>query len=230
MLRSLAVTTRRRRHIVAIVAILFIAVASTFAVIVLRSIETIRNTANQIDDARAVDAATGAVEALRSQLSGTIHDNVSWDGKQLNSITRQYWIIDNWALTDSDNPLYDTAIVIDVRGKVIVAYKDGMELGQAPAAYFGTDLETPIAQAYNVKRKSAPVPVQFINTKGGVAVVGAATRGSYAFRPVREQCETVQAVRAPGMSNISPRDRPSKATNAYRSYGAKVPIVVPPRT
>jgi cytochrome c-type biogenesis protein CcmE len=41
MLRSLAVTTRRRRHIVAIVAILFIAVASTFAVIVLRSIETI---------------------------------------------------------------------------------------------------------------------------------------------------------------------------------------------
>jgi hypothetical protein len=93
---------------------------------------------------------------LRSQLSGTIHDNVSWDGKQLNSITRQYWIIDNWALTDSDNPLYDTAIVIDVRGKVIVAYKDGMELGQAPAAYFGTDLETLIAQAYNDQAQVSP--------------------------------------------------------------------------
>jgi hypothetical protein len=75
----------------------------------------------------------------------------------------------------SDNPLYDTAVVIDVRGKVIVAYKDGKELDQTPASYFGTDLETLIAQAYNVQRQNAPVPVQFINTKGGVAVVGAAT-------------------------------------------------------
>ncbi|WP_082499493.1 EAL domain-containing protein [Rhizobium sp. Leaf391] len=177
MPRSHMSTARRRRHIVALIAILFIAVASTFAVIVFRSIDTILNTANQIDDARAVDAARGAVDALRSQLSGTIHDNATWDGayKQLNSITRRYWILENWALTASDNPLYDTAVVIDVRGKVIVAYKDGNELGVDPAAYFGPDLNTLIGQAYNVRRQKGPVPVQFIQTKGGIAVVGAAT-------------------------------------------------------
>ncbi len=177
MPRSLVATTRHRRHIVALIAILFIAVASTFALIVLRSIDTIRNTANQIDDARAVDAASGAVEALRTQLSGTIHDNATWDGayKQLNSITRKYWITENWAVTGADNPLYDTAVVIDVRGKVIVAYKDGKDLGIDPTSYFGPDLDTLIAQAYNVKQKGGPVPVQFIQTGGGTAVVGAAT-------------------------------------------------------
>ncbi len=123
MSRPLAPTTSGRRRIVTAVAVLFIAVAMAFAVIVLRSINMIRNTANQIDDARAVDATLGAVDAVRNQLSGSIHDNATWDGayKQLNSITRQYWIIENWATTASDNPLYDTAVVIDVRGKVIVA-------------------------------------------------------------------------------------------------------------
>lgn len=177
MSRSVTPATNRRRRIVTAVAVTFIAIAMAFAFIVLRSIDTIKNTANQIDDARAVDAALGAVDALRSQLSGTIHDNATWDGayKQLNSINRQYWIIENWALTGSDNLLYDTAVVIDVRGKVIVAYKDGEELGQSPASYFGPDLQTLIAQAYNVKQRHGAVPVQFITTQGGVAVVGAAT-------------------------------------------------------
>ncbi|WP_438754865.1 bifunctional diguanylate cyclase/phosphodiesterase [Pararhizobium sp. O133] len=177
MSRSVTPATNRRRRIVTAVAVTFIAVAMAFAFIVFRSIDTIKNTANQIDDARAVDAALGAVDALRSQLSGTIHDNATWDGayKQLNSINRQYWIIENWALTGSDNLLYDTAVVIDVRGKVIVAYKDGKELGQSPASYFGPDLQTLIAQAYNVKQRHGAVPVQFITTQGGVAVVGAAT-------------------------------------------------------
>jgi sensor domain CHASE-containing protein len=169
--------TSRRRRIVIAVALLFFAVASIFAAIVLRSIDTIKDNANRIDDERAVEAARGAVDSLRTQLSGTIHDNATWDGayKQLNSITRQYWIIDNWATTASDNPLYDTAVVIDVRGKIIVAYKDGKEMTEKPSRFFGTEFGSLVAEAYARPRQSKTVPVHFIRSSDGIALIGAAT-------------------------------------------------------
>ncbi len=53
--------------------------------------------------------------------------------------------------------------------------KDGEELKETPAAYFGADLKRIVSEAYNVERPNASIPIHFIRTKGGVAVIGAAT-------------------------------------------------------
>jgi diguanylate cyclase (GGDEF)-like protein len=157
------------------VALLFIVVGSIFAGIVFRSIEAIKDTANRIDDERAVDATAAAVDALRTQLFGILHDNATWDGayKQLNSINRKYWVIENWATTGSDNPAYDTAIVTDARGKIIVAYKDGQELTEPPSVFFGNHFDTIIQRAETAGDQSGSMPVYAVRSKSGVALIAA---------------------------------------------------------
>ncbi|KQR71635.1 putative bifunctional diguanylate cyclase/phosphodiesterase [Rhizobium sp. Leaf341] len=167
---------RRRRRAVLAVAFLFILVASIFAGIVFRSIDAMRETANRIDDERALDATSAAVDALRTQLYGILHDNATWDGayKQLNSINRKYWVIENWANTGADNPAYDTAIVTDARGKVIVAYKDGEELTEPPAVFFGDHFTTIVRNADRLGEQAGITPVYAVRSESGIALMAAA--------------------------------------------------------
>ncbi|PYE93580.1 diguanylate cyclase (GGDEF)-like protein [Rhizobium sp. PP-F2F-G38] len=167
---------RRRRRAVLIVALLFILVASIFAGIVFRSVNAMKDTANRIDDERALDATTAAVDALRTQLFGILHDNATWDGayKQLNSINRKYWITQNWANTSLENPAYDTAAVTNARGNVIVAYKDGKELTEPPEQFFGDHFTTIVRNADQLGEQAGIIPVYAVRSKSGVALMAAA--------------------------------------------------------
>lgn len=166
--------TRRRRRAVLLVAVLFILAGSIFAAIVFRSVDAIKDTANRIDDERAIDATAAAVDALRTQLYGILHDNATWDGayKHLNSINRKYWIIDNWTVTSAQNALYDTVVVTDARGKVIVAYKDGVEFTQSPSAFFGADFDRIVGAANQRSGNDPAVPVYAVRSQAGLALVG----------------------------------------------------------
>lgn len=167
---------RRWRRAVSIVAVLFIVAGSIFAGIVFRSIDAMKDTANRIDDDRALDATAAAVDALRTQLYGILHDNATWDGayKQLNSINRKYWIIENWANTGSENPAYDTAVVTDARGKVVIAYKDGEELTEPPTSFFGDYFTTIVANADQMSEQAGITPAYAVRSKAGIALMAAA--------------------------------------------------------
>jgi diguanylate cyclase (GGDEF)-like protein len=160
---------------VSFIAMVFILVTAVLAGLVTRSIETITTTSNSIDDERARHAAQGALQSLRKQLAATVRDNAYWDDayRQVNLDTRVDWIVENWASTTADYPLYDTAIVVDAGDNTVVAYRDGEALSTPVSAFFGKAFAGMLAEARRSDSSTA-VPVHFIRTDAGVALIGAA--------------------------------------------------------
>ncbi|OJF96160.1 diguanylate cyclase [Rhizobium sp. 58] len=152
-------------------------VTALLAALITRSIQTITTTANAIDDARATAAADGALHSLRKQLGATIRDNAYWDDayQQIRKPdTKVAWIIENWASTTADYPLYDTAIVVDAENKVVVAYRDGEDMGSDLPVFFGSTINELLLAARLTSITDA-IPVHFIRTARGTALIGAAT-------------------------------------------------------
>ncbi|WP_426130408.1 hypothetical protein [Pararhizobium sp. PWRC1-1] len=118
---SITSTARRNQLLVAVIATVFILVSGLLGALVVRAIQTITVTSDSIDDTRALHAAEGAVQSLRNQLGATVHDNAYWDDAypEVNlAQTRADWIIETWAATTADYPLYDTAMVFDANNRI----------------------------------------------------------------------------------------------------------------
>jgi len=172
---SVQSSSRLNQWSVALIAIVFILVTAVLAGLVARSIEMITTTSNAIDDDRARHAAGGALQSLRKQLAATVRDNAYWDDayRQVNMDTRADWIVENWASTTADYPLYDTAIVIDNKDNTVVAYRNGGPMQAPLSAFFGEAFAGMLAEARKSDR-ATDVPVHFIRTTAGVALIGAA--------------------------------------------------------
>lgn len=167
-------TARHRQLLVAIVAIVFIAVASVLAGLVAGSIGTITSTADRIDDRRATHAAASALQALRKQLGATVRDNAYWDEAfaQVSSDARVEWTYENWGSTSADYPLYDTAIVVDGHDQPIIAYRNGEPMEISPDQFFdGFDA---LLKAARQTSTADAVPVHFVRSLAGTALIGAA--------------------------------------------------------
>ncbi|MCV3764495.1 putative bifunctional diguanylate cyclase/phosphodiesterase [Rhizobium sp. TRM95796] len=160
---------------VVVVGLLLVALSATLAALVVQSVTSIFHNADRLDDARAVSAAQGASKALRSRLSATLRDNAFWDDafEVMKTPDARQWIIDNWASTTEDYPLYDTAIVYDGFNRPVVAYHAGVEIAHAEQ-FFDLSLSTLLARARDVAINRDHLSVSFIRTRIGVAVVGAA--------------------------------------------------------
>ena len=160
---------RRQQFFAALVALIFILVATVLAAIVARAVQTITLTADAIDDSRATAAAEGALQSMRKQLGATITDNAYWDDayQQVNaSDTNVEWITETWASITADYPLYDTAIVVDGDNKVVVAYRDGQDMGAKLSDVFGSRIDRLLEAAHSVSKTDA-IPVHFIRTERG---------------------------------------------------------------
>jgi diguanylate cyclase (GGDEF)-like protein len=160
---------------VVIVGVLLIALTATLAALVAQSVTSIYHYADQIDDARAVTAAQGASKSIRARLSATLRDNAFWDDAftVMKTPEAKQWIIDTWASTTADYPLYDTAIVYDGFNRPVVAYHNGAEI-ERPASFFDLSLSLLLAKAREPSASRDLLTVAFIRTRFGVAVVGAA--------------------------------------------------------
>lgn len=165
---------RRRQLSVVAVATVFIVVAAVLAGLVAGSINTLTTTADTIDDNRARRAAGAALQSLRKQLGATVRDNAYWDDAfaQVNSETRVEWTVENWGSTSADYPLYDTAIVVDSHDRPVIAYRNGIPMDVPPARFF--DSFDALLQAARRAGSSDPVPVHFVHSSVGTALIGAA--------------------------------------------------------
>ncbi|WP_373414589.1 putative bifunctional diguanylate cyclase/phosphodiesterase [Ensifer aridi] len=174
MHRNTGSESRRTQLLVLLIAAVFILVAAALAGLVAGSITTLTTTADDIDDQRALQATSGAVQALRKQMAATLRDNAYWDDAyaEVNSDTRVDWIIENWASTSADYPLYDTAIVVDSRNLPVVAYRKGVPMDVTPNEFF-EDFQALIDAARRV-RMSDEVPVHFARSAAGTELIGAA--------------------------------------------------------
>ncbi|WP_246660083.1 bifunctional diguanylate cyclase/phosphodiesterase [Rhizobium sp. FKL33] len=169
---------------VVVVGLLLVALSATLAALVVQSVTSIYHNADRIDDARAVTAAQGASKSLRSRLSATLRDNAFWDDAYdvVQTPDAKQWIIDTWALTTANYPLYDTAIVFDGFNRPLVAYQNGSEIDHADQ-FFDLSLSTLLARAREKTISHDRLTIGFTRTRLGVAVVGAAPIQPAAFKP-----------------------------------------------
>jgi len=134
-------------------------------------------TADQMDDSRAVDAANGALSALKKQLGATTRDNAYWDDayRNVDSAAGAEWAVETWGSITADYPLYDTALVIGGNDKSLMAYHKGEALTDASLSnLFGPSLADIVTAARRAGFGAESLPVAFVGTGEGIAVIGAA--------------------------------------------------------
>lgn len=165
---------RTRQFAVATVAAVFIVVAVILSGLVTGSIDTLTESADRIDDERSRQTTAGALRALRQQLGATVRDNAFWDDAfdQVNSGERVAWTTENWGTVSGDYPLYDTAIVVDDRNRPVIAYHQGEPMPTAPSLFFRNF--DGLLKAARKHKSQDPVPVHFVRSIKGTALIGAA--------------------------------------------------------
>jgi diguanylate cyclase (GGDEF)-like protein len=175
----MAVTHRLRSRLLAVLitCVMMLSSLGGLAYVVSGAIRSMASSANQMDDARALSAARGALAALKKQLSATIRDNAYWDNayESLQKSDAQAWATENWGATTADYPLYDTAIVMNADGTPLIAYHKGIVLSDADIErFFLGSLPEVVAAARRVDFADDNLPVAFVKTRDGLALIGAA--------------------------------------------------------
>lgn len=141
------------------------------------SIKFMATSADQMDDARALSAAKAALAALKKQLSATVRDNAYWDDayESLENEGAKNWASENWGATTADYPLYDTALVVEPDGRSLIAFHKGVEFNDSDAnSFFLGNLADVIAAARHAGYAAETLPVAFVDTRDGIALIGGA--------------------------------------------------------
>ncbi|MDB5526510.1 MAG: diguanylate cyclase/phosphodiesterase [Rhizobium sp.] len=180
--------SRRRLHIrlaaIILTSALIVATLGFLANLMSGAFGSMTDAANQIDDTRAISATNGALQAMQKQLGATVRDNAYWDDafNKINAIGGADWAVENWGTTTADYPLYDTALVIEADSKPLVAYHAGTSLA-APFDFYDGSFKDILAAAHRPDPNRNHLPVTFIRTKEGVAIIGAAAIQPSAMDP-----------------------------------------------
>ena len=175
----MAFSSRLRLRLLAVLTtcVLILVTLATLAYVVSGAIGSMAVSADQMDDARALSAAKGALTALKKQLVATVRDNAYWDDayKSLNADGAADWAVENWGTTTEDYPLYDTALVIEGDGRPLIAYHKGAEISDADVeGFFLGNLADVVATARSAGFGAENLAVAFVKTSKGVALIGAA--------------------------------------------------------
>lgn len=133
---------------------LFFAVALGLVLIVSHVVLSMRQTTNDIDDQRAIAAASAAVAALERRLSLIALDNAEWDEAYDAVLSERGhdWIRENWGGPSTDYPVYDGVVVFGRDLSMMSAYLKGAAF--APPG--GAD-RTMVEYAISAQRSDAAV-------------------------------------------------------------------------
>ena len=150
---------------------LFLAVALGLVLIVSHVVVSMRHTANDIDDQRAISAAAAAVAALERGLSIVVRDNSLWDEgyEAVRSGDGAEWIRETWGEPTVNYPLYDGLVVFRSDLTVIAAYDKG-----APFTPSGETGRLIAGQAERAQATNTPVTA-FMSMGGQIVSTAAMT-------------------------------------------------------
>lgn len=152
-----------------------------FAYQVADGVASVERAANEIDDQRAGRATNSALEAMKRQLGATVRDNSYWDDAfdVMNGSEAAAWSVENWGETTLAYPLYDTSLVVNPDGSALIAYHQGEPMKDF-RAYFAASLDLLLAAARKADPERNKLPVSFIETEKGIALIGASAIQPYA--------------------------------------------------
>lgn len=154
-----------------------VATLGGLAYIVSGAFGSMASSANQMDNDRAVDAANGALVALKKQISGTVRDNAYWDEayQKVHSVDGAAWSLETWGSATADYPLYDTALVVETDGTSLMAYHKGASRTDSEITHFyAGSLAEIVTAARRTGFGAERLPAAFVRTLEGLAVIAAA--------------------------------------------------------
>ena len=105
----------------------FVAVTLTLGGIGYDVVKTMEQAADKIDDARSIEAANSALNAMKEKLGGVTRDNSNWDAAYEASTGSDFgsWAFENWGKVSEDYEIYDGAVVTAVDGSIVMAARHG---------------------------------------------------------------------------------------------------------
>ncbi|WP_117195743.1 putative bifunctional diguanylate cyclase/phosphodiesterase [Rhizobium terrae] len=167
--------TLGRRSAVTSMLLAFAMVVVLVTIFILTALDRIAEYANRLDDARSRETTTGSLHMFEGQLHATLTDYAAWDdAARYVYAGDQDWIVDNYGEMTVNSDLFDTAIVMDSRQNVLMAYQDGVPVSWSPRDYFDASLATLFDKAGSAGPDAVPEAAGFMRTKRGIAAVGLA--------------------------------------------------------
>ncbi|UXT50865.1 EAL domain-containing protein [Agrobacterium tumefaciens] len=165
-----------RRTAVGVVLSTFALVLIIVTALVLSALSQVREKANLLDNARSRETTAGALVTFREQLGATLNDYAAWDdaAEYVYAPDRFDWIASNYGDMTVNNDLFDTAVVLDEDGKVLMAYQNGKPAKWAYDAYFAAGLKEMIERVQAMRPGITSQATGFVRTDDGVAAAGVA--------------------------------------------------------
>lgn len=137
MMNSIATQFPKQRGAVLATAIAILLFTGLITGLLATAVMIMRDASNEIDDDRALRAATAASHSFQEKLAATVRDNAVWDDAYtaINSDRGAEWSYENWGKVSEDYPLYDGVVVEGASGERISTYFKGKEID--PVRLFG---------------------------------------------------------------------------------------------
>jgi diguanylate cyclase (GGDEF)-like protein len=131
-------------------------------------IVTMRDSADEIDNLRSVEAARSAINATKGKISSVTRDNAQWDAAYQASTSGDLaqWAYENWGNVNGNYELYDGAVVVSAAGDVVLSTRHGKKVDTS--ADFGPAfrLQNQLAAA----KPWTPI-VNFVRSPAGVMLI-----------------------------------------------------------
>ncbi|MFB9947426.1 putative bifunctional diguanylate cyclase/phosphodiesterase [Rhizobium puerariae] len=164
-----------RRSAVTSMLFAFAVVVALVTIFILTALDRIADYANRADDARSRETMVGAIRTFESQLHATLNDYAAWDdAARFVYAGDREWTVSNYGDMTVNSDLFDTALVMDARRNVLMAYQDGAPVAWSPSAYFDSSFWTLFEKAYSAGPEAVPEATGFVRTEKGLAAVGVA--------------------------------------------------------
>ncbi|MDI7920578.1 bifunctional diguanylate cyclase/phosphodiesterase [Ferirhizobium litorale] len=169
-------TNMGRRPLLGGVLLAFALVVVVVTSLVLSALGEVARHANQLDDARSHETTAGALKTFEAQLGATLNDYAAWDDatQYVYAPDGMEWMISNFGDMTVDSDLFDVAVVADVDGNAVMAYREGQPMTGPVDRYFGGSLRVLFDLAKASENKGMPQATGFIETESGIAATGVA--------------------------------------------------------
>ena len=165
-----------RRVAVAVLLVVFATMAMMVASIVMTALDRVASYANHLDEERSRETLVGAVQTFEHQLGATLIDYTAWDDAATNAYVHKdmAWMISNFGDMTFDSDLFDVAIVLDAKGRPMMAYSDGEPVEGDARGYLTPALMELFDKVRSGQSGLVPQSLGFIRTQRGIGSAGVA--------------------------------------------------------
>jgi diguanylate cyclase (GGDEF)-like protein len=139
-----------------------------------RMLDGISHSVDRVDEYRTWQAVQSAFKNEVKRISGILSDNAKWDDAVVHSYGQidEAWILDTWGFATSDVN-YDTALVVEPTGKILIGFHKGKKVSGNASDYFGLTVEN-VLRALPADNKTFAISNSLVKSSFGIAALAAA--------------------------------------------------------